>query len=70
VIKVLSIVSPIAPPFQKACENCHVVYVTISPTHGVHCNVCHSKSTIQKLGFLCGFITTNDEHVLLIIEGK
>jgi hypothetical protein len=25
---------------------------------------------IQKLGFLCGSITTNDELVLLTIEGK
>jgi hypothetical protein len=33
-------------------------------------NTCHSKSTIQKLGFLCGSITTNDELVLLIIESK
>jgi hypothetical protein len=24
----------------------------------------------QQLGFLCGSISTNDEHVLLIIEGK
>jgi hypothetical protein len=25
---------------------------------------------VQKLGFLCGSIVTNDEHVLLTIEGK
>jgi hypothetical protein len=51
-------------------ENCHVVDVTISPTYGVYCNACCSKSTIQKLGFVRGFITTNDEFVLLTIEGK
>jgi hypothetical protein len=58
------------PPFQKVCENCHIVDVIISPMGSVHCNVHHSKSTIQKLGFLRGSIATNDEHVLLIIEGK
>ncbi len=25
---------------------------------------------VQKVGFLCGSIVTNDEHVLLTIEGK
>jgi hypothetical protein len=25
---------------------------------------------VQKLGFLCGSIVTNDEHVLLTIESK
>jgi hypothetical protein len=25
---------------------------------------------LQKLGLFCGSIATNDEHVLLIIEGK
>jgi hypothetical protein len=48
----LSIASPIAPPFQKICENCHVIDVIISPTGDVHCNACHSKSMVQKLGFL------------------
>jgi hypothetical protein len=33
---------------------------------GVHCNVCRSKSTIQKLGFLCDSIATNDEPLLLL----
>ncbi len=67
---VLSIDSPIVPPFQKVCENCHVVDVIISPTSDVHCNACHSKSIVQKLDFLCGSIAFNDEHVLLTIEGK
>jgi len=50
------------PPFQKVCGNCHV--------GGIYYNVCHLKSTIQKLSFLHGSIATNDELVLLIIEGK
>jgi hypothetical protein len=58
------------PPFQKVCGNCHVVNVTISPTYGVYYNGYHSKSTVQKLGFFRGSITTNDEHVLLISKGK
>jgi hypothetical protein len=66
----LSIVSLDAPPFQKVCGNCHAVDVTISPISGVYCNICYSKSTVQKLGFLHGSIATNDEHVLLTIEGK
>jgi hypothetical protein len=70
VIRVLSITSFDAPPFQKLCGNCHVVDVTISPTGGVYYNAYHSKSIVQKLGFLHGSITTNDELVLLIIEGK
>ncbi len=37
--KVLSIDSPVTPPFQKLCENCHVVNVIISPMGGVHSNV-------------------------------
>jgi hypothetical protein len=69
VTKVLSIAIPIALPFQKVCENCHVVNVTISPTCGVYYNVC-SKSIVQKLSFLHGSITTNDEFVLLIIKCK
>ncbi len=34
-----------------------------------HRNTC-SKSIVQKLGFLHGSITTNDEHVLLTIKCK
>jgi hypothetical protein len=67
---VLSIASPATPPFQKVCGNYHVIDVTISPTNGVYCNVCRSKSRVQKLGFFHGSITTNDEHLLLIIKGK
>jgi hypothetical protein len=70
VTKVLSITSLITFPFQKVCGNFHVVDVIVSPMDGVHCNVCHSKSMIQKLGFLRGSITTNDELVLLTIEAK
>jgi hypothetical protein len=66
----LSIASLVAPPFQKLCGNCHVADVTISPTSGVYYNVFHSKSMVQKLGFLHGFITTNVEPMLLTIEGK
>jgi hypothetical protein len=32
--------------------------------------MCHSKSIVQKLNFICGSIATNDELVLLTIEGK
>jgi hypothetical protein len=70
VTKVLSIVNLIAPPFQKVCGNCHIVDVIISPTGSVNRNVCCSKSMIQKSGFLHGSIATNDELVLLTIEGK
>ncbi len=70
VTKVLSRVSPVVPPFQKVCENCHVANVTISPTSSVYYNICHSKSIVQKLGFFRGSIATNDEHVLLTIKGK
>jgi hypothetical protein len=66
----LSIISHVAPPFQKVCGNCHVLNVTIFPTYGVYCNSYRSKSTIQKLGFLRGSIATNVELVLLTIEGK
>jgi hypothetical protein len=58
------------PPFQKVCGNCHVADATISPASGVYFNICCSKSMVQKLGFIRGSITTNDEHVLLTIEGK
>ncbi len=66
---VLSITSIIVPPFQKICGNCHV-NVTISTIGGVYYNACCSKSMVQKLSFLHDFITINDEHVLLIIEGN
>ncbi len=69
-IGLLSITSPVAPPFQKVCANCHVANFIISPMDGVHCNVYHSKLMVQKLGFLRGSIATNDELVLLTIEGK
>ncbi len=69
VIEVLSIINPSALPFQKVCGNCHVTNVTISPMGGVYYNAC-SKSTVQKLNFLHGSIATNDELVLLTIEGK
>ncbi len=52
------------------CENRHEVDVIIFPTGGVHCNACRSKSMVQKLGFLHGFIITNDEPMLLTIDGK
>jgi len=70
VTEVLSITNPIVLPFQKVCENCHETNVTISPIGGVYCNTCHSKSIVQKLGFLHGSIATNDELVLLTIKGK
>jgi hypothetical protein len=60
----LSRTSFIVLPSQKVRGNCHVSNVTIFPTRGVSCNACHSKSMVQKLGLLCGFIATNDEHVL------
>jgi hypothetical protein len=55
-------------PFQKVCGSCHVINVIISPMGGVHCNVCCSKSKVQKLSFLRGSMATNDELVLLTIE--
>jgi hypothetical protein len=58
------------PPFQKVCGNFHVVDVTISPTSGIYCNDCCSKSIVQKLGFLHGSIVTNDEPMLLTIKDK
>jgi hypothetical protein len=66
----LSIVSLTTPPFQKVCGNCHVANVTISLTGGVYCNACHSKSKVQNFGFFHGSIATNDEPMLLTIEGK
>jgi hypothetical protein len=62
--------SPIVPPFQKACDNCYGGDVIISPTSDVHCNACHSKLIVQKLGFFRGSMLINDELVLLTIEGK
>ncbi len=70
VTEVLSITALVTPPFQKVCRNCHVANVIISLAGGVYCNTCHSKSTVQKLGFLRGSTATNDDHVLLTIEGK
>jgi hypothetical protein len=67
---VLSIASFNVLPFQKVCRSCHVTDVIIFPISGVHYNAYYSKSMIQKLGFLRGSIVTNDEFVLLIIEGK
>jgi hypothetical protein len=69
-IEVLSIISPIAHSIQKICGNCHVTNVIISSMGGVHCNTCCSKSMVQKLGFLHGFIVTNDETMLLTIDDK
>ncbi len=69
-VGVLLIASPVVPPFQKVCGNCHVVDATISQASGVYYNTCQSKSMVQKLGFLCGFIAINDELVLLTIKGK
>jgi hypothetical protein len=66
----LSIVSLDVPPFQKVCGNCHGADVTTSPMGGVYCSIYHSKSMVQKLGFLCGSMTTNDEPMLFTIEGK
>jgi hypothetical protein len=68
--QVLSTTSSIVLPFQKVCRNFHIADVIISSMGSVHCNTCHSKSTIQKSGFLHGSITSNDELMLLIIEGK
>jgi hypothetical protein len=57
-------------PFQKVCGNCHVANVAISAIGGVYYNAHCSKSTVQKLGFLRDSIVTNDELVLLTIEGE
>jgi len=54
----------------KKYGNCHVTNITIFPTCGVYYNICHLKSTVQKLGFFHGSSATNDEPVLLIIKGK
>jgi hypothetical protein len=61
VTRVLSIVSPVAPPFLKKSGNCHVANVSIFLACGVYCNAHRLKSTIQKLSFLCGSIAINDE---------
>jgi hypothetical protein len=54
VIGVLSIASLVVLPFQKVCGNCHIADVIISPMGSVHCNACHSKSTIRlSLWFHC-----------------
>jgi len=66
----VSVVNPVALPFQKVCENCHIVGAIIFPIGNVHCNACCSKSTIHKSSFLHGSITTNDECILLTIKGK
>jgi hypothetical protein len=52
------------------CPTSKLPNVIIFPMGGVHYNVCHSKSMVQKLSFLCGSIATNDKPVLLTIEGK
>jgi hypothetical protein len=70
VTEVLSIASPTTHAFQKLCEICHVVDVIICSTNDVHCNACHSKSNVNKLGFLQCSIATNDGPILLTIEGK
>jgi hypothetical protein len=67
---VLSIASPIAPPFQKVCGNYHVLDVIIFSMGDVHCSVFRSKSKVHKLSFLWGSIATNDGLILLTIEGK
>ncbi len=67
---VLSIVSLVAFPFQKVCENCHVMDVIISPTCGVHCNLSFKINSSISFLFFCGSIATNDEPMLLTIEGK
>jgi hypothetical protein len=38
---------------------------SLSPKGGVHC-----KSRVKKLGFLHGSIITNDDCMILTIEGK
>jgi len=65
----LSIASLVVLPFQKVCGNCHIADVINSPMDYVHYNTC-SKSIIQNSGFFHDSITTNDEAVLSIIEGK
>jgi hypothetical protein len=69
-IQVLSITNLPMPPFQKVCANCHITDVIIFTMGGVYCNTCRSKSMVQKLSFFHDSITTNDEYVLLTIEGK
>jgi hypothetical protein len=69
-MRVLSIVNPDAPPFQKKCENYHVTDVTISSMGVVYCNAYHSKSTVKKLNFFRCSIATNDEPMLLTIKSK
>jgi hypothetical protein len=65
----LSINSLDALPFQKVCGNCHVTDFTIFLIGGVYNDYC-SNSMVQKLSFLRGSIGTNDELMLLTIEGK
>ncbi len=60
-IRMLFTTIPIALPFQKVCENCHVTNVNISPTCGVYYKTCSLKSIVKKLGFFHGSITTNDD---------
>ncbi len=44
----LSIANLVSPPFQKACENCHVVDIIVFSMSNVHCNFCHSKSKVSS----------------------
>jgi hypothetical protein len=43
------------PYYASISKHMYVANVIISPTCGVHCNTCCSKSTIQKLGFFSWF---------------
>ncbi len=58
-------VNSVAFRFEKVCENCHIVSVINFLTCSVHCNACHLKSS-----FFYGSVATNDEPMLLTIEGK
>jgi hypothetical protein len=69
-IRVLSIINLVAPPFQKMCKKYHVVDVIICSMSDVHCNACHSKSNVHKSSFFRDSIATKTEPILLTIEGK
>jgi hypothetical protein len=46
------------------------VDVIIPSIGNVHYNACCLQSKVQKSSFFSWFIATNDEHVLLTIEGE
>ena len=71
VSRTLTITNPVAPPFQKLCQDCKEANIVALPTEDCFCNICGAKKPSLRSGLLHATITCGDLSMYFVnIEGQ